>query len=69
MVGVAHLCPNDQGTKMFLILPFLSFIGYERSNPDEVFPEHNADFSEKYKSRVDYAILKYSPRSLLLSAK
>jgi len=27
-------------------------------DPDEVCPEHSADFSEKYKNRVDYSILK-----------
>jgi predicted type IV restriction endonuclease len=27
-------------------------------NPDEVCPEHHADFSEKFKNRVDFAILK-----------
>ena len=28
------------------------------TNPDEVSPEHHADFSEKYQNKVDYAILR-----------
>ncbi len=43
---------------MFLVLPLLTFLGYDVQNPDEVCPEHGADFSEKYKNRVDYVILK-----------
>lgn len=69
MVGVASRCANEEGTKMFLVLPFLSFIGYDISNPDEVCPEHNADFSEKYKNRVDYAILKDSSPVIAIECK
>jgi predicted type IV restriction endonuclease len=35
----------------------LTTLGYDVANPDEVFPEHHADFSEKYQNKVDYAIL------------
>jgi hypothetical protein len=58
VVGLAPRCTNEESTKLFLILPFLNFLGYDDRNPDEVCPEHNADFSEKYKNRVDFAILK-----------
>ncbi|GEB03630.1 type I restriction endonuclease [Gluconobacter roseus] len=58
MVGIAPRCTNEEGTKMFLVLPLLSFLGYDIMNPDEVCPEHNADFSDKYKNRVDFAIMK-----------
>jgi hypothetical protein len=58
VVGIAPRCTNEESTKLFLILPFLNFLGYDDRNPDEVCPEHNADFSEKYKNRVDFAILK-----------
>jgi predicted type IV restriction endonuclease len=51
-------CVNEESTKMFLVLPFLGFLGYDTLNPEEVYPEHHADFSEKYKNRVDYAILR-----------
>ncbi|MBO1325331.1 type I restriction enzyme HsdR N-terminal domain-containing protein [Acetobacter sp. TBRC 12305] len=58
MVGLAPRCSNEEATKMFLVLPFLQFLGYDTMNPDEVCPEHHADFSDKYKNRVDYAVLK-----------
>jgi hypothetical protein len=57
MVALAPRCTNEESTKLFLILPFLNFLGYDDRNPDEVCPEHGADFSEKYKNRVDFAIL------------
>lgn len=57
-VGIAPRCTSEESTKLFLVLPFLNFLGYDDRNPDEVCPEHNADFSEKYKNRVDFAILK-----------
>lgn len=58
MVGVAPRCTNEEGTKLFLVLPFFGLLGYDITNPDEVCPEHHADFSEKYKNKVDFAILK-----------
>jgi len=58
IVALAPRCTNEESTKLFLILPFLNFLGYDDRNPDEVCPEHGADFSEKYKNRVDFAILK-----------
>lgn len=54
---MAIRCVNEESTKLFLILPFLNLLGYDDRNPDEVCPEHSADFSEKYKNRVDFAIL------------
>ena len=57
VVALAPRCTNEESTKLFLILPFLNFLGYDDRNPDEVHPEHHADFSEKYKNKVDFAIL------------
>lgn len=56
-VNLADRCANEESTKMFLVLPFVNFLGYDDRNPHEVCPEHAADFSDKYKNRVDYAIL------------
>ena len=58
MVSLAPRCTNEESTKLFLVLPFLNFLGYDDRNPDEVCPEHGVDFSDKYKNRVDFAILK-----------
>jgi hypothetical protein len=58
MVSIAPRCANEESTKLFLILPFLNLLGYDDRNPHEVCPEHHADFSEKYRNKVDLAILK-----------
>ena len=68
-VGLAPRCGNEESTKLFLILPFLSLLGYDDRNPDEVCPEHSADFSEKYKNRVDFAILKDSKPVIAIECK
>lgn len=57
IVSLASRCTNEESTKLFLILPFIGLLGYDDRNPLEVCPEHAADFSEKYKNRVDFAIL------------
>lgn len=57
-VAAASSCRNEEATKMFLVLPFISFLGYDHTNPSEVIPEHHADFSDKYKNRVDFAVLR-----------
>ncbi|HEY5796383.1 MAG TPA: type I restriction enzyme HsdR N-terminal domain-containing protein [Bosea sp. (in: a-proteobacteria)] len=49
---------NEEATKVALILPFISVLGYDDRDPTEVSAEHAADFSEKYRNRVDYAIMK-----------
>ncbi|MBH0236738.1 type I restriction endonuclease [Methylobrevis albus] len=48
---------NEEATKLSLILPFVSMLGFDDRDPTEVAAEHASDFSEKYKNRVDYAIL------------
>ncbi|MEN5082610.1 type I restriction endonuclease [Bosea sp. TWI1241] len=49
---------NEEATKVALVLPFIALLGYDDRDPTEVAAEHAADFSEKYRNRVDYAILK-----------
>ncbi|MDQ1080817.1 type I restriction endonuclease [Pseudoroseomonas cervicalis] len=69
MVALAPRCTNEESTKLFLVLPFLSFLGYDDRNPDEVCPEHSCDFSEKYKNRVDFAILRDSCPVIAIECK
>ena len=57
-VDVAGRAQNEEATKQFLILPFLELLGYNPRNPDEIIPEADASFSDKFKNRVDYAISK-----------
>lgn len=56
-VGRAPKVESEASTNASLVQPFLTVLGYDVGNPDEVSPEHHADFSEKYKNKVDYAIL------------
>lgn len=57
-VAASEHCLTEEGAKFSLIAPMLEFLGYDVRNPAEVRPEHHADFSEKYKNRVDFAIMK-----------
>ncbi|MFT0859862.1 type I restriction enzyme HsdR N-terminal domain-containing protein [Ancylobacter sp. G4_0304] len=53
----AHI-HNEEATKVALVLPFIGILGYDDRDPTEVAAEHAADFSEKYRNRVDYAVLR-----------
>lgn len=56
-VILAERAVNEQATRMFLVMPFLQLLGYDPSDPDEILPEADASFAEKFKNKVDYAIL------------
>ncbi|WP_238123542.1 MULTISPECIES: type I restriction endonuclease [unclassified Xanthobacter] len=68
-VTAAPRCLNEESTKMFLVVPMISFLGYDPMDPNEVFPEHHCDFSEKYKNRVDFAIFKGGEPVIALETK
>jgi hypothetical protein len=58
VVDRAGRAQSEEATKQFLIIPFLQLLGYDPLNPDEIIPEADASFSDKFKNRVDYAIAK-----------
>jgi hypothetical protein len=60
---------NEAKTNASLVQPFLALLGYDVANPDEVSPEHHADFSEKYQNKVDYAILHEGKPVIALESK
>lgn len=68
-VAASPRCLNEESTKMFLVVPMISFLGYDHMDPNEVFPEHHCDFSEKYKNRVDFAIFKGGEPVIALETK
>lgn len=68
-VSLSGHCTNEESTKLFLILPFLALLGYDDRNPEEVRPEHEADFSDKYKNRVDFAILRSGSPVIAIECK
>jgi hypothetical protein len=60
---------TEAGTNSSLVQPFLMTLGYDVTNPEEVSPEHHADFSEKYQNKVDYAILHNGVPVIALESK
>ena len=68
-VSRAPRCDNEAKTNAYLVQPFLATLGYDVGNPDEVSPEHHADFSEKYQNKVDYAILHLGQPVIALESK
>lgn len=62
-------CTGEEACKQSLILPFISLLGYDIFDVNEVNPEHSADFSDKYKNRVDYAILKDNEAVIAIECK
>ena len=57
VAGRADKVKSEASTNASLVQPFLTTLGYDVGNPDEVFPEHHADYAQKYQNKVDYAIL------------
>ncbi len=68
-VSRAPRIDNEAKTNASLVQPFLAALGYDVGNPDEVSPEHHADFSEKYQNKVDYAILHLGHPVIALESK
>lgn len=65
----ANKVESEASTNTSLVQPFLTAMGYDVGNPEEVFPEHHADFSEKYQNKVDYAILHNGVPVIALESK
>ena len=63
---------GEESTKMGLIVPFFSTLGYDVFDPTEVIPEYIADFAIKKSGqfeKVDYAISINSAIVMLVEAK
>lgn len=60
---------SEASTNASLVQPFLTTLGYDVGNPDEVYPEHHADFSEKYQNKVDFAILHQGTPVIAIESK
>ena len=69
VVDRAGRAQSEEATKQFLILPFLQLLGYDPLDPDEVIPEADASFSDKFKNRVDYAVSKEGVPVIAVEAK
>ena len=60
---------TEEATKMSLIVPFFSMLGYDVFNPSEFVPEFTADVGIKKGEKVDYAIVKDNQPIILIEAK
>ncbi len=69
VVSRAPKVDSEAKTNASLVQPFLTTLGYDVTNPDDVSPEHHADFSDKYQNKVDYAILHNGAPVIALETK
>lgn len=57
-VEIKGACRNEESTKLYLALPFVRLLGFDYSNPLEVYPEHAATFNESQPNKVDLAVIR-----------
>jgi len=60
---------TEEATKMALVTPFFSLLGYDIFNPNEFVPEFTADVGIKKGEKVDYAIVKSGKPLILIEVK
>ncbi len=69
---IPKLAPNvhtEEATKNAMVMPFISMLGYDVFNPEEVTPELHADVGLKKGEKVDYAILRDGKPIILIECK
>jgi hypothetical protein len=57
-VSIMTACTNIESTKLYLVLPFLGLLGYDYTDPFEVYPDHVADLDPSGQTRADFSILR-----------
>jgi len=60
---------TEEATKNAFIMPFISALGYDVFNPQEVVPEFVADLGTKKGEKVDYAIMQNGEVIILIECK
>ena len=60
---------TEEATKNALVMPFISALGYDVFNPQEVIPEFTADIGTKKGEKVDYAIVRDGEIIILIECK
>src|SRR4051794_35249800 len=60
---------TEEATKNAMVMPFISALGYNVFDPQEVTPELHADVGLKKGEKVDYAILKDGKPIILFECK
>ena len=62
-------CANEEQTKLYLLIPFLNLLGYDARDPSQVIAKSSADFSDKYKNRVDFLLMANGAPAIALECK
>lgn len=57
-ISIVKGCSNIESTRLYLALPFLGMLGYDHSNPYEIFPEHRTATFDGRLVKVDFAVLR-----------
>jgi hypothetical protein len=65
---VGHL-QTEESTKTALVMPFITALGYDVFNPQEVVPEYVADVGTKKGEKVDYAIMLEGKPAIIIECK
>lgn len=60
---------TEEATKQAFVLPFISTLGYDISDPTDVVPEFTADVGIKKGEKVDYAIMRDDKVIMLFECK
>ena len=56
-IALAKACNNEESTRLYLLLPVIGLLGYDSSDPLEVYPNHETDPIGGEVHRADFAIL------------
>ncbi len=64
-----ELLETEEAAKMALIVPFLTALGYDTSNPSEVRPEFTCEIANRKGEKVDYAICHGGNVTILIECK
>ncbi len=57
-VSIMTACSNEESTKLYLVLPFLNLLGYDITDPYEVYPQRPADLDPASGTKIDFAVLR-----------
>lgn len=68
-IGIMAACTNEESTKLYLVLPMLGLLGYDFTNPYEVYPDHAADVGSGDIARVDLAVLRDGQPEIAIECK
>lgn len=63
------LLETEEATKHALVLPFITALGWESSDPTQVVPEYVADVAGLRGEKVDYALMRDGIPAILIECK